>query len=102
MRGHYGEAMEKLPPSISRFLPIEWDRITPSPLHTLLNHSDCDGSIAAADCVPLADALEVLLPELAKLDTNEPQWNGFYSARTLKFVAGLRLAASLGEDVVFH
>ena len=45
-------------------LPLRWDMLKPSPLHTLLNHSDCDGEINTADCLDLANALEELLPKL--------------------------------------
>ena len=40
---------------------IPWDSLPPNALHTLLHHSDCDGSIRYADARKLADALESLL-----------------------------------------
>lgn len=81
-------------------LPIKWDCLKPSPLHDLLNHSDCDGEIESEDCGPIADALEELLP---KLPAGDDGWNiGNWRDKTAQFIAGLRLAASKGENVNFH
>ena len=81
-------------------LPIQWECLRPSPLHILLRHSDCDGSILTADCGPIADALEELLPRLP--DDEGGGHIGNWREKTETFIAGLRLAASLGEDVGFH
>jgi hypothetical protein len=78
-------------PSIEVFLPVD------SPLLTLFNHSDCEGEIVAKDCEPLAAALEELLvklPQRALYDDIRPA--------TERFIKGLRLAASRGEDVEFR
>lgn len=82
-------------------LPIKWEALRPSPLHILLNHSDCDGSISANDCGPIADALEALLPKL-EAEGNGGGHIGGYAEKTRTFIAGLRFAASRGEDVEFH
>ena len=42
----------------------EWQSESPSPMHELLWHSDCDGEIPVEQCKPLADALEALVPKL--------------------------------------
>lgn len=66
------------------------------PINVLLGHSDCDGEIRHADCLPLATALEALLvrmPERGLYDEKRPA--------TLRFVAGLRRAHEAGEDVKF-
>lgn len=90
-----------------RGLPIPWDALKSSPLHVLLSHSDADGTIAAADCAPLADALEELLPRMGPdREVRDPaahraMYDGLVAA-TRRFIAGLRLAASQGEDVEFH
>jgi len=74
---------------------VSWETL-PSPeedaLIVLLHHSDCDGEIASRDASRLADRLESLLPEI------DADWR----RRTMKFVDGLREAASLGEDVEFR
>src|SRR5690242_4873055 len=44
--------------------PIDWSELPQDILHVLLNHSDCDGIILAADCEPLAERLEEILPLL--------------------------------------
>lgn len=71
---------------------ISWDALKPDAIHILLNHSDCDGSIRWQDCEAIAARLEEVAPRLA----NEWQED------TARFVAGLREAASLREDVEFH
>ena len=81
-------------------LPLQWEMLKPDPLHALLDHSDCEGSIAASDCAPLADRLEELLSELPAED--DPGHIGNWRAKTETFIAGLRLAASKNEDVEFH
>lgn len=85
---------------LCEFLPIRWDYFASDPLTKLLHHSDCDGEIAAADCGPIADRLEALLP---KLPTGEvPGLIGTWRDRTTRFIKGLRTAAAAGEAVEFH
>lgn len=69
---------------------IPWN--SEDPLTVLLDHSDCDGIIAAKDCTPLADRLESLLPVILEGE----------GGPTRQFIAGLRDAASKSEDVDFH
>lgn len=68
------------------------------PLNVLMNHSDCDGEIAAEVCAPLADALEDLanrrMPTRAIYDEMRPA--------TDRFIAGLRRAAAEHLPVRFH
>lgn len=81
-------------------LPIGWALFEKDPLHLLLRHSDCDGSIASADCGPIADRIESLLP---KLPTGDGGGHiGDWRAKTQAFIDGLRVAAASGEDVEFH
>lgn len=69
-------------------------------LVTLLDHSDCDGEIASADCAPLADRLEQLIPalEARERDSTSPY---SHAERARRFIAGLRVAAAAGENVEF-
>lgn len=60
----------------------------------LLNHSDCDGRIAARRCQKIAERLEALLPEL----TRRGQWVADAACR---WIQGLRRAANSGEAVEF-
>lgn len=69
----------------------------PRPIDALLNHSDCDGEILAADCGPLADALEQLAPSVEFGEDDE-----FLRAQLTSMIAGLRAAAAAGENVEFH
>ena len=75
---------------------IPWENLKPDALHVLLNHSDCGGYIEAADCAPLADRLEEILPLLPEEDDSQ-NWR----ETTQRFIDGLRLAASKGEPVEF-
>jgi hypothetical protein len=70
---------------------IPWDSIPFSPLHLLLNHSDCDGHLRHGDCNKIAKALELLLPKL------DPKWH--YKTQT--FITGLKLAAAKKQNVIF-
>lgn len=81
-------------------LPIKWDCLKPSPLHELLNHSDCDGEIAADRCGPIADELEKLIPLLP--DGEAGGHIGHWRRKTEQFVKGLREAAVAGEPLDFH
>jgi hypothetical protein len=96
----YAKEWPELAAVLYRSLPVRWDALKPDPLHILLSHSDCEGSIASADCGPIADSLERLLPALPEGDGGGHIGN--WRAKTLTFIAGLRLAASRGEDVEFH
>ncbi len=76
-----------------------WSILGDDPIVVLLNHSDCDGEIAHEACGLLADRLEGLLPRLAG---NEGGHVGDMQEKTKIFIKGLRLAASLQENVEFH
>ena len=80
------------------YLPISWDILKPDPLHILLHHSDCDGIIEAKDCLPIAERLEQLIPLLP--DENS-HFRTDMRAIAKQFATGLRLAASLNEEVTF-
>jgi hypothetical protein len=85
---------------------VLWSSLPSDPLHKLLHHSDCEGQIDAEDCAPIAERLEAILPALATYDAVSTP--GGHLARqgmagaTAEFAGGLRLAASLGENVEFH
>lgn len=80
----------------SSFLPIKWEALHPSPLHLLINHSDCDGSIPHLEALGIAVELEILLPEIEK-DNQD-----IYAHQTRRWINGLRQAHSLMEDVIFR
>lgn len=81
-------------------LPIKWEALRPSALHTLLHHSDCEGDISWKDCGPIADELEKLLPKFPNADAGGHIGN--WRDKTQQFIIGLKLAASRKENVVFH
>ena len=78
---------------------ISWDAYQDNPLTLLLDHDDSEGTLLVRDCAAIADRLEQLLPKL----TDDGALR-LYSDRaaTEQFIAGLREAARLGEDVEFH
>lgn len=86
--------------ALHKLLPIEWACLRPSPLHELLNHSDCEGEIPAKRCAAIADALEVLIPLLP--DEEGGGHIGNWREKTAQFVTGLRAAAAAGEPLGFH
>jgi hypothetical protein len=80
-------------------LPIKWDCLKPSPLHALLNHSDCDGDIPARLCAGIADELEAVM---SKLPEGEGGGHiGDWREKTQAFIDGLRRAGENGEPVRF-
>lgn len=78
----------------------EWSRIPDDPLVILLAHSDCDGVIRHQHAAILADRIEELLPLLPEQE--DTGHIGDWRKKTQRFIDGLRLAASRGEDVEFH
>jgi len=69
----------------------EWEETPDDPLVVLFVHHDHAGVIHPAQAEPLADALAGLLPLPDERDNRNAE----------NFIAGLRLAVSLAEDVVF-
>lgn len=67
------------------------------PINVLMNHSDCDGDIPVEVCGPLADALEVLLPQMPERALYDS-----YRPATERFIRGLRRAAAAGQPVHFR
>lgn len=84
---------------IQRRLPIKWDALKPNPLHELLYHSDCDGSIHYKKARGIADELEKLLPLLP--DEIEPGHIGNWKVKTQYFIDGLRCAAKARQMIRF-
>lgn len=81
-------------------LPIKWSCLKKSPLHQLLYHSDCDGSIGSRSCGPIADALEKLLPLLPDEDAGGHIGN--WREKTQQFINGLRAAKAARKPLRFH
>ena len=87
---------------------IPWSVLKPDPLWGLLNHSDCDGIILHGDCHPIAERLHDIAAEMESNPPDEQHGSMVgYSSKYLiqqvrQFEIGLRLAASVGENVDFH
>ena len=63
------------------------------PLHVLLNHSDCEGYIEVADCIPLADRLAEVTASWWADDKDRYE--------TVLLIKGLRAASVRGEVLKF-
>lgn len=96
----YGDSSQSYMGSLDDLLPIRWDCLKPAALYELLNHSDCDGSIAADKCGLIADELEKIIPLLP--DDNAGGHIGSWRDKTIQFVAGLHAAFESGESLDFH
>lgn len=85
---------------LKKILPLKWSAFRPSALHTLLNHSDCDGEIIWEDCGEIAKELKELLEQVK----NDNEERGDYSEmyiRTERFIKGCELAFSKKENIEF-
>lgn len=91
-------SMEYLETYLFQFLPIKWESLKYDPLHILLHHSDCDGTIEIADQIAIAERLEAIADQLSdgtgkiKRDMRE---------KAKQFALGLREAFSFNEVVEF-
>ena len=74
----------------------EWNTEPDDPMVYLIAHSDCDGVIQPQHAAKLADRIEELLPKLQ----DEGPASVLDSA--VRFIRGLREAASAGEPVEFY
>jgi hypothetical protein len=79
----------------------KWESLSPDVLHILLNHSDIDGDIEHQFCKPLADRLAELLMLYNEDDDSDIKMK-LFRYRTQRFIEGLSLADSLGENVEFY
>ena len=76
-------------------LPIPWAKVKWTPLHLLLNHSDCDGRIEWEVCRSIADELDKTLRPGETHGDEEYMW------LTGQFITGLRSAADSRENIEF-
>ena len=82
---------------IASSLPISWDCLAPSPLHELLYHSDCDGSIPYSRCLNIATSLQDVLDKIPNVPNNH-----MLRFLTKRFINGLLMAARSKEDLLFR
>lgn len=85
--------------SIWNRMPIKWECLKPSPLHELLYHSDCDGTIAWQNCKAIAGELKKVLKHLPNINAGGHVGN--LHDTTNKFIKGLMRAYKSREDLVF-
>lgn len=88
---HYGPSLHGWIERHTAEFPISWAPFKKDPLYILLDHSDCDGEIAAKHCEPLADRLLALIPKMPK------EWR----EKTELATVGARDAAAKNEDITF-
>jgi hypothetical protein len=79
--------------------PLSWETYNTDPLTVLLRHGDSAGWIPVEWCEPLAKRLEELIAAAPNQDLGGHV--GLWHQKTQTFIDGLRLAASLGENVDF-
>jgi hypothetical protein len=80
-------------------LPIRWECLAPDALHELLMHDDNEGEIESCNLEAIAERLEHLAP----LMPEEILGRGLsFREATVKFAAGCRAAAALGEPLLFR
>ena len=77
----------------------EWLRTPDNPLEVIFLHRDAEGYIYPPQAIPLADALEEIIPLINPADVTESADNILEMTRN--FVNGLRRAAAAGEKIVF-
>jgi hypothetical protein len=102
-RDPFTEMAKHFPASAAQYydsLPIKWSALKPDPLHVLLHHSDCEGTIGPKACAKIADRLEALLPLLPTGDSGGHI--GDYRDKTQAFIDGCRKAAAANESLIFH
>lgn len=100
LAGFAGENARPVMDLLNRNCPIAWSALKPDPLHTLLNHSDCEGDISSEDCAKIADRLQEILPAFPKGDAGGHIGN--WRDKTAQFIAGCRAAAAANEPLNFH
>lgn len=77
----------------------DWKKTPDDPLLVLIAHSDCEGKIKPAQCKPLADRIEKLLPLLPKGDGGGHIYD--WQVVTQQFIDGLREAFKDNKSVEF-
>ncbi len=81
-------------------IPFKWEHFESDPICYLLHHSDCDGDILHKHCLPLANRLKELLPEI--ILSEDGGRIGNWKDTMTTFIDGLMKAHEAGEDVGFH
>lgn len=88
----------------------QWETLPEDPLIVLVAHSDCDGQLPVAALLPLAERLEQLAERMEPGQGRHWKWTPGMEGRatydgereaTMRFAAGLRRAAAVGQPVVF-
>ena len=74
-----------------------WRTLKPDPIHILLTHSDCEGSISWKEAATLAKRLDALILKLPHRGQND----GWIADAARKFASGCRRAAAKHEDIEF-
>jgi len=78
--------------ALAQALIIENKVILNDPLDELMQHSDCDGDIKHENCEAIANRLSELFPLLSDVEEKN---------RTSQFIAGLKIASKMKENVEF-
>jgi hypothetical protein len=82
-------------------LPLKWSSFKPSPLHELLYHSDCDGSIPWESLKGISYRLEYILENYEVTDSDREWGDRGFPAITQQFIDGAKKAYEAKEDLTF-
>jgi len=80
-----------------------WESVT-TPLKPLLDHSDCDGELAPADCTKVAPRLRAVIDELWPAETSTWEQNpeaSIHRSNGLLLAEGMEAAAASDEPLEF-
>lgn len=99
--GSYSNFMQfriKLAQAIGADLKSTWEQEKEfdHDLHPLLNHSDCDGALTVYECKRTLNGLKQVIQH-PDIKSDE-----YILDKCNKFIAGLELAISKNEPVLFH
>lgn len=83
---------------IRQVLPIKWESLKPMAIHSLLHHSDCDGSLSPEECLGIAEDIKTIISEVENNNLDD----SYFINKLQKFESGCRLAHSMGESIEFH
>jgi hypothetical protein len=85
--------------AIEKQMPIRWDNFKDDALIIFLRHSDCDGKIAWKSCLPIANSLSKLLPNMEQPKEVRGDWD--MKEITKRWIKGLKKAHKAKKPVTF-
>lgn len=81
---------------IFKYFPLKWSAFKPNALHSLLDHSDCDGYLNWSECKKISKELTKIISDLQETDDNK-----LFLDETKQFLSGCNLAVRKKEKLIF-